>query len=90
MALKVQIKHPTQGPDTEFAIPGAGMVKNGDTVTLDADQELMAFSMVGMSIKDYYKDDEMVTVTGTSEVKLPKVESASSEPEAEADEGSDS
>ena len=48
MALKVQVKHPTQGPDVEFAIPGAGMVKNGGSVTLDADQELLAFSMVGM------------------------------------------
>jgi len=89
MALKVQVKHPTQGPDVEFAIPGAGMVKNGGSVTLDADQELLAFSMVGMPLKDYYKDDEMVTVTGTSEVKLPKVEQAS-EPDTKADEGDES
>jgi len=89
MALKVQVKHPTQGPDVEFAIPGAGMVKNGGSVTLDADQELLAFSMVGMPLKDYYKDDEMVTVTGTSEVKLPKVEHAS-EPDTKADEGDES
>ena len=89
MALKVQVKHPTQGPDVEFAIRGAGMVKNGDSVTLDADQELLAFSMVGMPLKDYYKDDEMVTVTGTSEVKLPKVEQAS-EPDTKADEGDES
>ena len=88
MALKVQIKHPTQGPDVEFAIPGAGLVKNGDTVTLDEEQEAMAVSIVGMSLKDYYKDDEMVTVSGTSEVKAPKQET--SEPEAEADEGDDS
>ena len=92
MALKVQIKHPTQGPDVEFAIPGAGLVKNGDTVTLDEEQEAMAVSIVGMSLKDYYKDDEMVTVSGTSEVKAPKVEEpdAKDESEAEADEGDDS
>lgn len=88
MALKVQIKHPTQGPDTEFAIPGAGMVKNGDTVTLDEEQEAMAVSIVGMSLKDYFKDDEMVTVSGTSEVKAPKAETP--EPDDKADEGDES
>ena len=71
MALEVQMKHPTQGPDEEFAIPGVGMVKNGSTVTLDAEQEAMAFAMTGMHIKDYFKDSEMVTVTGTAEAKLP-------------------
>lgn len=71
MALKVQMKHPSQGPDAEFAIPGLGMVKNGDTVTMTAEQEEMAFAMTGMHIKDYFKDNEMVTVSGTSEAKLP-------------------
>lgn len=71
MALKVQVKHPTQGPDEEFAIPGVGMVKNGSTVTLNAEQEEMAYAMTGMHIKDYFKDNEMVTVSGTAEAKLP-------------------
>lgn len=71
MALKVQMKHPTQGPDVEFAIPGVGMVKNGETVTLTEEQERMAFAITGMHIKDYFKDDEMVTVSGTTEAKLP-------------------
>ena len=71
MAIKVQIKHPSLGPDVEFAIPGAGMVKNGDTVTLTEEQEQMAFAITGMHIKDYFKDDEMVTVSGTTEAKLP-------------------
>ena len=88
MALKVQIKHPTQGPDVEFAIPGAGMVKNGDTVTLDEEQEAMAVSIVGMSLKDYFKDDEMVTVSGTSEVKAPHASAPASDDKA--DEGDDS
>lgn len=84
MALKVQIKHPTQGPDTEFAIPGAGMVKNGDTVTLDEEQEAMAVSVVGMPLEEYFKDDEMVTVTGSSEVKA-----APKDTSKKADEGDD-
>lgn len=90
MALKVQVKHPTQGPDVEFAIPGVGMVKNGDTATVTEEGERMAFAMTGMSLKDYFKDDEMVTVSGTSEAKLPKAETSESEPDDKADEGDES
>jgi len=92
MALKVQIKHPTQGPDEEFAVPGAGMVKNGGSVTMNEDQERIFFSITGMHVRDYYKDSEMVTVTGTSEAKLPpnEVPAPNVNPNAVANEGSDS
>lgn len=71
MALKVTIKHPTLGPDTELEVPGVGLVKNGGSVTLTEENEGSFFSRTGMKVKDYYKDSEDVDVSGTSEAKLP-------------------
>ena len=70
MALKVTIKHPSAG-ETEFEIPGVGMVRNHGSLTLDEADEARFFSRTGMKVKDYYKDTEDVDVSGTSEAKLP-------------------
>lgn len=71
MSIKVTVTHPTQADDAEFEVPGAGLVKNGSSVTLDEEQEAHFFAITGMKVKDYYKGNEMVKVEGTSEVRLP-------------------
>jgi hypothetical protein len=82
MALKVTIKHPSQGPNEEFEVPGVGMVKNGGTLSLTEEDEQSFFARTGMKVKDYYKDNEMVEVGGSSDAKLP---AATTAPEKEGD-----
>jgi hypothetical protein len=93
MALKVSIKHPGFGPDSEFEVPGVGMVKNGGSITLNEEDEGRFFSRTGMKVKDYYKDTEDVDVSGTSDAKLPanQVPAPNASPDAvDADKEGDS
>lgn len=79
MSLKITITHPSQAPDAEFEVPGAGLVKNGSSVTLDEDQEAHFFAITGMKVRDYYKDNEMVKVEGSSDARLPTTTDAPKE-----------
>lgn len=85
MALKVEVDHPGFVKGYELAIPGVGMVGNGSSVTLTEEQETLFYSVTGQKVRDYYKDDGNVKVTGSSDAKI-----ASDTGTAVSNEGSDS
>lgn len=74
MGYKIKYTHPDFDKDQEFDLTGVGLIKNGGTVTLDADQERDFISRVGQRPSDYFKGSEMVEVTGASELKKEDVD----------------
>jgi hypothetical protein len=70
MALKLTAKHPSLG-DVEFEVPGVALLKNGGSVTLTEEDEANFFARTGMKVRDYYKDDGTIEVSGSSDAKLP-------------------
>lgn len=74
MTLKLTWTHPDMPKGEEGEIRGVGLVKNGSSVTLNEEQERNAIAVLGMSVKDFFKDSEQVKVEGTSEVKVSEVD----------------
>jgi hypothetical protein len=66
---EVKYSHPAFPRDEEIELPGLGLVQNGGTLKVTEEQERLLVSTVGMSLKDYFKDNAMVEVKGTSELK---------------------
>lgn len=73
MAYSIKFTHPAFDKGEEFDLTGVGLVENGSATKMDADQERYFISRNGMSVKDYFKDSEMVEVTGTSELKAEEI-----------------
>jgi hypothetical protein len=72
MALKVSVdkKHLPKG--TELEVAGLGLLKNGESTTISAEQEAEYFNRNSMTVKDGLKDSEEFKVEGTSEFKAPE------------------
>ena len=73
MGLKISYKHPDFPKDQEFDLRGFGLIKNGGSKTLSKEEEEAAVALHGMSVKDYFKGNEMAKVEGTTELSSSEV-----------------
>jgi hypothetical protein len=97
MALRVTYKSPAHDKGTEVDIAGLGGLKQGEAVTLTADQEMSFYSTHGDTVQNRLKNDPNFKVEGTPELKkgdIPDVsdvnESALADTPAEVQEGAGS
>jgi hypothetical protein len=67
MAYKMQADHPEYPKGTEFDCDGI-LIKNGETVTISADQERAFYSKNNRSIKDLYENSAIIKLSGSSEL----------------------
>lgn len=63
----IGFKNPDFPDDIIFDLGGIA-VPNGGSVELDKDAELAFFAKYGQTVKDYFKDNSMVQVSGKSEL----------------------
>lgn len=74
MAYKITYNHPAYDKDHEFDIRGIGIIKNGDSVTLDDEAETTFIQLTGMTVKDKLGNDEHFHVDGSSSLKKSDVD----------------
>ena len=65
--LSVSFHNPDFPDGIVFDIGGVAVPNNGST-ELDANAELMFYATHRQNVKDYYKDNSYVTVSGTTEL----------------------
>lgn len=97
MALKVTYKSPAHDKGTEVDVAGLGGLKQGESRTLTADEEMAFYSFQGDTVQNRLKSDPNFKVEGSSELKkgdIPEVsdvnESALVDTPAEVEEGAGS
>lgn len=66
MTLSLKFEHPHFPEGQEFAVNFLGSVKNGETLELDEDAERMFVAVRGITVEDAFKDDALVSVSGSS------------------------
>lgn len=69
MAYTIKYNNPNYEAGGQLHLTGVGLIENGGEVKLDKDAEKRLEAVTGRSVKDYFKDNEMVTVSGTTELK---------------------
>lgn len=69
MAFKITYKHPDFPNDWEFDVTGVGTMTNGKAKTLNEEEEAAFIVRNRVGVKEYFKGNEMVEVSGTTEVK---------------------
>lgn len=65
--LSVSFHNPDFPDGIVFDIGGVAVPNNG-SLELDADAELTFYAKHGQNVKDYFKDNSYVTVSGTTEL----------------------
>lgn len=68
MAYTVKYTHEAFPDDREFDIRGLGLLKNGESVTVDEELERNFILVNRRTIEDAFGDDDHFEVSGTSEV----------------------
>jgi hypothetical protein len=71
VALKLSFNDSAFPKGTPVDVGGV-LVDNGGSITLSEDQEASLVARHGMSVREYFKDSEMVKVEGSTEVPKPK------------------
>lgn len=66
--LSISFHNPDFPDDIPFDVGGIEVPNNG-SVSLDYDQELLFYAKYREKVKDYFKDNQLVTVEGTTELK---------------------
>jgi hypothetical protein len=84
MGYKIKFTHPDFDKDVEFDLTGVGLIKNGGTVSLNADEERDFIGRVGQRPSEYFKGNDMVEITGASELKKEEVDAILPPSEEEA------
>jgi hypothetical protein len=74
MGYKVEFKHPYYEKGVEFEIAGLGLIANGGSINVDADQERSFIATQGKTLKDALQGNGMLSLSGTSELKKEEVE----------------
>lgn len=72
MALTVKVDHPDFPADTELAIEGLGVFKNGEEREVTDEQEQAFVNARGMHVRQGTENDPFVSVSGTSTATLPE------------------
>lgn len=85
MSYTLKFDHPQFPYEQDFGIPNLGIVKNGGTLELDEDAERLFIAERGMSVEDAFKDNSMVTLTGSSSISADELVSLLPEVEPDVD-----
>jgi hypothetical protein len=64
MSYTVKLNHPNFAKGTPLDVKGVGLIENGGSVKIEDEQLFKA--KTGMTVKEYFKDSEMIEVTGSS------------------------
>ena len=66
MSYSLKFEHPQFPEGKEFAINFLGMVKNGETLEIDEENERTFVANYGKSVEDAFSSNPLVTLTGSS------------------------
>lgn len=69
MAYTITFTNEAYDKGVEFDIPGLGILKNGEPRKLTEDEERAYVGYSYMTVKDGFKDSELIKVEGTTEIK---------------------
>jgi hypothetical protein len=84
VAYTVKFEHPhfPTGEDApEFGVTGLGRVVNGGSLEVDEDMERNFVTTSGKSVEDAFKNDSLVTLSGSSELSADDLKSLLPAPE---------
>jgi|SRR6516165_5269081 hypothetical protein len=74
MGYTLKVEHPHFSPETVFAISSLGAAKNGETVEVSEESERLFMTERGIPVEDAYKDDPLVTVSGSSALDQEEID----------------
>jgi hypothetical protein len=87
MGYTLKFEHPQFPEGQEFGIPNLGLVENGSSIELDEEQERLFVLERGISVEDAFKDNSIVTLSGSSTIPADELSQLLPAPEETSDTG---
>lgn len=81
MSYTLKFEHPQFPADTEIGIPNLGLVVNGSSIDIDEDAERLFVAERGLSLEDAFKDNGLVTLSGSSSISADELQTLLPAPE---------
>lgn len=83
MGYTLKFKHPHFDEEKEFAVTDLGLVKNGGSIEIDEDMERLFVANNEISIEDAFKNNSMITLSGSSTLSGDELKQLLPEPKLE-------